>query len=55
MLYLLYAVFQPEQNVVRNWYARDPEIVKTEDNLVKVAWELAAALEKGLSQDQHNL
>lgn len=32
---------------MRNWYARTPEIVETEDGLVHVAWESAKALEEG--------
>ena len=35
------------QNVLRTWYARDPVIVNTEDRLVEMAWESAAAMEKG--------
>ncbi|KAI0236299.1 L-fucose kinase [Lamellibrachia satsuma] len=35
------------QNVIRNWYARDPTIVTTEDNLVNNAWQCARAFEEG--------
>ncbi|XP_013387060.1 L-fucose kinase-like isoform X2 [Lingula anatina] len=35
------------QNCIRNWYARDPDIVETEDKLVNIAWESARALEAG--------
>jgi len=40
LLYLL-------KNVVRNWYARNPEIVDTENRLVSNAWDCAAAFERG--------
>ena len=35
------------QNVVRNWYARNEEIVETEDGLVRNAHDIAAAFQKG--------
>ena len=35
------------QNVIRNWYARDPDILETEDSLVDGAWECAKAFEDG--------
>ncbi|ELU00095.1 hypothetical protein CAPTEDRAFT_168292 [Capitella teleta] len=35
------------QSVVRNWYARNPDILKTEDELVELAWDCARGFEKG--------
>jgi fucokinase len=35
------------QNVIRNWYSRDPDIVQTEDDLVSTAWLCAEAFQKG--------
>ncbi|ELT87342.1 hypothetical protein CAPTEDRAFT_168598 [Capitella teleta] len=35
------------QNVIRNWYARNPEIVATEDELVENAKDCAKAFENG--------
>jgi len=32
---------------VRNWYARNPDIVDTENRLVDNAWSCAAAFERG--------
>ena len=34
------------QNVVRNWYARDPAIVITEDDLVRIAYECEEAFKQ---------
>ena len=33
--------------MVRNWYARDPEIVQTEDDLVRIAYECEKAFLQG--------
>ena len=33
--------------MIRNWYARDPEILQTEDDLVETAWDCAKAFEAG--------
>lgn len=35
------------QNVVRNWYSRNPEIVDTKDRLVANVWTCAQAFENG--------
>jgi fucokinase len=35
------------QNVIRNWYARNPDIVSIENRLVANAWECAKAFEQG--------
>jgi len=35
------------QNVIRNWYARNPVIMQSQDRLVKLAWESAQAVMMG--------
>ena len=40
-------VLLPIQNVLRNWYARDPDIVCIFDCLVEVAWKCAKSFEQG--------
>ncbi|KAL5013089.1 hypothetical protein ScPMuIL_011640 [Solemya velum] len=42
------------QEVVRNWYARNPEIVETEDNLVGLAKECSSAFKNGELQQIGN-
>lgn len=36
------------QDVLRNWYARNPQIVETEDNLVQLAHDCAKFFQQGI-------